>query len=129
MQRKTLFVFTGALSLGVIFLWQLLATDTEAFTFPTETGLDVTYRCERLDTPPATLANAGAAHQSFLPVISELARMQAAEMQAVMQPSRESAAIVPELEQAISDGEARFEAAIQDLRNNFGCRYMGSSKP
>lgn len=128
MQKKML--FGAGVLVGVAWLlWYVLGTDTEVFTFPTDTGLNVAYRCERLETPEATLANAKAANLSFLSLLSELARMQAAEMQATMQPARESAAIIPELEQAVADGEGRFEAAIQDLQESFGCKYMGSAKP
>ncbi|HBU15056.1 MAG: hypothetical protein A2092_08425 [Rhodobacteraceae bacterium GWE1_64_9] len=127
MQKKMLFG-AGALVSVVWLLWCVLATDTEVFTFPTDTGLNVTYRCETLGSAEATLANAKAANLSFLSVLAELAQMQATEMQAIMQPARESAAIIPELEQAVADGKGRLDAAMQELQESFGCKYLGSAK-
>ncbi|HRK42950.1 MAG TPA: hypothetical protein PLH11_07915 [Gemmobacter sp.] len=120
--------YSGVTLLSLV-IFGLPAWSTSAvFTFPAQTGHGtMTYRCPQRETPAQTEANARAAHAAFEAALKTAAQDGAKAMARLMASDRPSAEIAARLEALNTEAEATRNLLHDQMQNQFGCQYRGSS--
>jgi hypothetical protein len=103
-------------------LSKLLGAAQADYSFPTTLGDGhVTYRCDLLDDPTASDANASNAHAFLWEAYADNTKGTATAMNATLSSKRSSAEQIPVLEKIVAQRKNSIKNAHRQMQRRFGC--------
>lgn len=118
---KTLAVL-GTLAFGAVLLSGLFGRAQADYSFQTTLGDGhVTYRCDLLDDPTASDANASNAHAFFWGAFLDNTKETATAMTAILSSKHSSAEQIPVFEEIVAQQKIFIKNAHAQMQHRFGC--------